>query len=108
MSVYCYSMYSVKDVRHYLMTSHGDQEQQPAVIPAKAATAIIMQHLVTMMQVLMSFLIVMTQEVVEYVIVLITQVDGTATVVYSSSIDLLVVIHLQPMHAFLVTATEMA
>ena len=106
--VYCYSMPSVKDVSHYLMISHGDQELQPMVIPAEVATVIIMQHLATMTKVLMNFLIVMTQEVVEYVIVLITQVDGTVTVAYSSSIDLLVVIHLQLMPVSLVIVTEMA
>ena len=101
-------MHSVKDVDHYLMTSHGDRERQPMVIPAKVATAIIMQHLATMMQALMSLPRVMSQEVAEYVIVLITRVDGTVTVVYSFSIGPLVVIHLQPMHVFLVIVTEMA
>ena len=78
------------------------------VIPAKDATVIIMQPLATMIKMLMILLIVMTWEVAEYVIVLITQVDITVTVVYSFSIDLLVVILLQLMHVFLVTATEMA
>lgn len=99
---------SVKDVSHYSMTSHGDKEQPPMVIPVKAVTATTMQHLATMIEMSTAFLIAMTWVVVEYVIVLTTPADKIVIPVYSSSIDLLAVIHLQQMHVFHVTVIQLA
>ena len=107
LDVYFYSVISVNGVSLYLTTSHGEQELPLMVIPVKSATVTIMEHLATMIEILTTFLIVTNKEVVECAIVLITRVDETVTVVWSFTIDLPVEIHLQPMHVYLVTVTEM-
>jgi len=90
------------------MISHGGMELKSMVIHVKDANVTTMQHLVTMIKKWILILKAMTQAVVEYATVLTTQLDRTVILVYNFSIGLLAVIHLQQMHAFLVTAIQMA
>ena len=96
-------MNSVKDASHYSMTSHGDEELLPMVILVKSAAVTIMQHHATTIKMSISLLIAMRWVVVECATALTTQLDKTVKLAYNSFIDLLVVIDLHQMLAFLVT-----